>query len=115
MGIVWYTGLGMDHCLFDHLERPSFFWKGIYCIFLIEYDFFKESKSDLIAKTIFKPISLFVDHLVYGIVSLLCHVRIIGQICYPSRCLHWIVEGKKVILRVMLNYIFTRFNAYLVF
>ena len=57
-------------------------------------------------------ISLFIDHLVYGIVSLLCHVRIIGQICHPSRCLHWIVEGKKVILRVMLNYFLRVFLMY---
>ena len=76
MGVVWYTGLGMDHCLLDHLERPSFFWKGIYCISSIDYDYFQKFKSTI--RTIFELISLFVDHLVYGIVSLLCHVRIIG-------------------------------------
>ena len=32
VGVVWYIGLRMDHCLLDHLERPSFIWKGIYCI-----------------------------------------------------------------------------------
>ena len=105
VGVVWYIGLRMDHCLLDHLERPSFIWKGIYCISAIIF-ISSRNKKELLSKTILKLIYLFVDHLVYGIVSLLCHVRIIGQICYPSRCLHWIVEGKKFNLTVVLNHLF---------
>ena len=49
VGVVWYTGLGMDNSLLDHLERPSFFWKGIYCISSIEYGFFQKNlKSKLL-------------------------------------------------------------------
>ena len=51
VGVVWYIGLRMDNSLLDHLERPSFFWKGIYCISSIEYEFFQKSEfKDLKAK-----------------------------------------------------------------